>query len=340
MPLGRFRIVTVTAALALGAGLVAASVTGHAAPARAATASSVVSVPVFSPKLRVVGQVNLSAIAAAERPAERATERQGAPIARSAAAAASYRSVDNAIRSRAAKGTPKSLPNPAGGSLSTQNVPGEYGFSAMGGVQQADTKGGSDLEPPDQGLCAGNGYVMEFINNALAIYDKNGDQLVQPIGSAAAFRQPTSDFFSDPRCYYDASTQRWFYQEFIVGAFNSSGKLVTPSTQFEAVSNTSDPTGSYTVWAWNTTDGGTKGCPCFGDYDNLGADANGIYVATDEFGIDSGAYNGAVVYAISKGELETYSQTGILPTVYAYRLTSDPFGAPYIVAPNGSEVRR
>ena len=83
---------------------------------------------------------------------------------------------------------------------------------------------------------------MEFINNALAVYSQTGSQLVAPIGSATAFLQPTTDFFSDPRCYYDAPTKRWFFQEFIVGSFNASGQLVTPSTQFEAVSNTADPT--------------------------------------------------------------------------------------------------
>jgi len=175
--------------------------------------------------------------------------------------------------------------------LTTQNVPGENGFSAMGGIQQASTTGGFDLEPPDQGLCAGGGYVMEFINNALAIYDKNGTQLLPPIGSTSVFAQPTTDFFSDPRCYYDAPTKRWFVQEFIVGTVNSAGQQVTPSVQFEAVSNTQDPTGSYTVFSWDTTDAATGHCPCFGDYDNLGADANGIYVTTDEFGITSG-FNG------------------------------------------------
>jgi hypothetical protein len=136
-------------------------------------------------------------------------------------------------------------------------VPGETGFSALGGVQQASTTGGFDLEPPDQGLCAGGGYVVEFINNALAIYDKNGTQLLAPVTSSQVFGQPTTDFFSDPRCYYDAPTRRWFLQEFIVGTVNSAGQEVTPSIQFEAVSNTQDPTGTYTVYSWDTTDAST-----------------------------------------------------------------------------------
>ena len=108
--------------------------------------------------------------------------------------------------------------------LTNQNVPGTIGFAGLTNVLQATTHGGSDLEPPDQGLCAGGGYVMEFINNALAIYNKNGYQLVAPIGSADAFLQPTTSFFSDPRCYYDAPTKRWFYQEFTVGGINSVGQ--------------------------------------------------------------------------------------------------------------------
>jgi hypothetical protein len=333
-PFARLRFVTIAAAITLGMGLATASMTGQIISAAAGTASSRVNVSVFSPALNEVGQVNLSAAAASERPALMTSRRQGAPISRSAARSATrFREVDNAIVSHAAKGKPSSIPRAHTRSLSTKNVPGESGFSAMGGIQQAETTGGLDLEPPDQGLCAGGGYVMEFINNALAIYDRNGDQLLRPVGSPAAFLQPTSAFFSDPRCYYDASTQRWFYQEFTVGLFNSAGKLVTPSTQFLAVSNTPDPTGSYTVWSWDTTDTRTKGCPCFGDYDNLGADANGIYVATDEFGIDSGAYNGVIIYAISKALVETYAETGIPATVFGYRLTKDPFGQPYVVAP-------
>ena len=324
----RNRFLAGAASAALAVGVITAPLA-----ASASAASSVVHAPVFTVPLKKVGQVNLGALARSEHRKTVASQHQGAPLSRAAAQRARYRAVDSTLIRHTLRATPATTPNPPTTRLSSTNVPGEIGFSAMGGVQQAQTAGGVDLEPPDQGLCAGGGYVMEFINNALAIYGKDGEQLVAPIGSATAFQQPTSDFFSDPRCYYDAPTQRWFFQEFIVGSFNSAGRLVTPSTQFEAVSNTQDPTGSYTIYSWNTTDSATRGCPCFGDYDNLGADANGIYVTTDEFGIKSTAYNGAIVYAISKALLETAAQTGIAPTVFGYRLTKDPFGAPYIVAP-------
>jgi hypothetical protein len=334
VPFIRSRLLTATAAAALGVGVAAAPFAGQA-PALAAAGSSVVNVPVFTLPLNVVGQVNLGSLAKSEHRTPVATHRQGAPISKAAASGGSFRVVDSAIAARRPQGTPTNNPNPTATGLTTKNVPGENGFSAMGGIQQASTTGGFDLEPPDQGLCAGGGYVMEFINNALAIYDKNGTQLLPPVGSANVFAQPTTDFFSDPRCYYDAPTKRWFVQEFIVGTVNSAGQEVTPSVQFEAVSNTQDPTGSYTVYSWDTTDAATGHCPCFGDYDNLGADANGIYVTTDEFGITSG-FNGVIIYAISKEQLENVAQTGIVPPVFGYRITHDPFGQPEIIAPTST----
>ena len=337
----RTRLIAAAVIGTLGVGVTGASMLGQSSvPAGASTSSSVVAAPTFTPTLSIVGQVNLSSLAAAPVGSPVAESPQGAAVSPSSGA---YRAVDNSILAHAPTGT-ASVPSAPATPITNTNVPGETGFSAMGGVQQAGAKGGVDLEPPDQGLCAGGGYVMEFINNALAIYNQSGAQLMAPVGSTSAFLQPKTAFMSDPRCYYDAPTQHWFFQEFVVGALNSEGQVVTPSTQFLAVSTTADPTGSYTVYSFRTTDASTTGCPCFGDYDELGADNNGIYITTDEFGISSGAYNGVIVYAVSKETLELAAGGNVpLPTLFGYRLTKDPFGQPYIVAPTstppGAEIR-
>ncbi len=314
--------------------LVGVSLPSAGASAAAATVSSAVAAPTFPVALQTVGRVNLAKLSQAATTKGPAQSLQGETLA--GPASGSYRSVDNSIAAHAPRGTSTSEPSPATTPITDTNVTGEKGFSALGGVQQASTVGGVDLEPPDQGLCAGNGYVMEFINNALAIYTKNGAQLLAPIGSAEALLQPTTAFLSDPRCYYDAPTKHWFFQEFVVGTVNAKGREVTPSTEFVAVSATADPTGTYTIYSFDTTDTTTAGCPCFGDYDQLGADNNGIYIATDEFGIATPAYNGAIVYAISKENLETAAAEGFAVTGFGYRLTKDPFGQPYIVAPTST----
>ncbi|HEX3517198.1 MAG TPA: hypothetical protein VHT26_24670, partial [Trebonia sp.] len=159
---------TVTAVAALGLGMI----TSSAGPAMASARSSVVNAPVFTLPLHVVGQVNLSGLARAEHRQRVLTERQDAPISRATVGGGRYRAVDNALVTRHAARS-GSGPSPARRGLSTRNVPGEFGFAALSGVQQAATAGGVDLEPPDQGLCAGGGYVMEFVNNALAIYDES-----------------------------------------------------------------------------------------------------------------------------------------------------------------------
>ena len=294
---------------------------GAVSASPSAAQTSVVNAPTFVPKLTLIGTVNLSSFGPPAAPT----------TAGRSASSSSWKVVDQALVSHRPNGTAVA-PSAATSRLTSAQVPGEHGFAALNGVQQATANGGIDLEPPDQGLCAGAGFVGEFINNAFTVYSPSGSQLIPVIGSPAIFKQPSNAFFSDPRCYYDAPTGHWFLQEFIVGTV-SSGVATSPSLQFLAVSDTTDPTGSYHIWAWDTTDSSTAGCPCFGDYDNLGADNNGIYVATDEFSIAGPAFNGVVLYAVSKETIETFANTGILPTVFGFRLTKDFFGQPFIVAP-------
>lgn len=305
------RFLAVPAVAALGIGLATAPLTS------AASGTSVIKVPTFTLPLTRVGQVNLGAAARAQRRARPATR--------------SYLFIDNAILAHRPKGTPKTNPDPATTRLSTRNVRGEFGFGAVDSSQEAATYG-FDLEPPDQGLCAGGGYVMEFINDVVAIYNQHGVQLIPPVRSPTVFDRPNAAPV-DPRCYYDASTKRWFLQEFTLGRIDRAGKLISQSRQFEAVSDTQDPTGGYTVYSWVTTDAATAGCPCFGDYDNLGADSNGIYITTNELGLASGADNGVIIYAISKEQIENTAKTGIVPAVIGYRLARTPFGTPEVIAP-------
>lgn len=296
--------------------------------AQPAPRSSLAGVKTFTPTMNVVGTVNLTAVAAAQ--ARRDRTHRTVPGLR-------WRSVDRKVASyERAHGVAKSVPAPSTLPVTTTNVKGESGFVGLTGKDQAQANAGLDLEPPDQGLCAGQGDVGEFINNAFSLYEPDGVQLLPAIGSPAIFLQPSTAFFSDPRCYYDAPTQRWFLQEFIVGTTKPNGSEASPSLQFIAVSDTSDPAGSYVVWSIDTTDTAAKGCPCFGDYDQMGADANGYYIATDEFGISTPAYNGSIIYAISKQTLEAFDQTGIPPVPVGYRLTSDDFGQPYIVSPTST----
>ncbi len=183
-------------------------------------------------------------------------------------------------------------------------------FAGLSTVDNANANG-NVVTPPDQGLCAGHGYVMEAINSTLAVYSEKGAQLTTPESVNGFFgADPATTFLSDPRCYYDAPTQRWF-----LSMTNVLNFVTGRSNLVLAVSQTSDPTGAYSIYSIDTTDDGldgtpaNSGCttasPCFGDQPTLGADFNGVYLTTNEFGVFSGNFNGAQVYALSKTLLES-----------------------------------
>src|SRR5258708_9944191 len=50
------------------------------------------------------------------------------------------------------------------------------GFQGLNHYQQRYTRGGNQfsVEPPDQGLCAGNGFVVEVVNDVLNVYNASG----------------------------------------------------------------------------------------------------------------------------------------------------------------------
>ncbi|HXZ99515.1 MAG TPA: hypothetical protein VEK76_04120 [Candidatus Binatia bacterium] len=308
-------------ALLAGTAFILVGATTGAAPATAASPGSGVPYGVTRGQLTAAGAVNLRSLAA----------QQGGAMVPSPTTAGRYRAVDNQAVTYQPGRRSAALSATANFPVSSLQVPGESGFIGLTGPQQAAVNGDLDLEPPDQGLCAGQGLVGEFINNAFDVYTPSGVAEEAPVPSFAIFNQPADSFFSDPRCYYDAPTQRWILIEFVI-TVNSVLQVIPPATQFIAVSNTFDPLGTYNIYSFDTTDASTPNCPCFGDFDQLGVDDNGIYISTNEFG-DASGYNGVIIYALSKQLLETEKQTGISPTLFEYRLPSDFFGAPYHIAP-------
>jgi hypothetical protein len=173
-------------------------------------------------------------------------------------------------------------------------------FNGVSSLDSAQTNFGAEFEPPDQGLCAGNGFVLEPVNSAYRIYHTDGSTIVGPFNVNDIFNVGAAEFTSDPRCYFDASTNRWFVEIlFLNDSFTASSEDI-------AVSKTSDPTKMWTQYVIDTTDNGqpsSAGCPCFGDQPLLGIDANNIYISTNEFSIQGPQFNGAQIYAINKAQL-------------------------------------
>lgn len=173
----------------------------------------------------------------------------------------------------------------------------------MSSLDSAITNFGAEFEPPDQGLCVGNGFVVEPVNSAFTIYRRNGSVVTGPLNVNVLFNEGLLEFTTDPRCYFDAPTHTWFATILFISADNTEARTDI------AVNSSGDPTTPWSVYHLDATDDGTHGtpihagCPCFGDQPLIGIDRENIYIATNEFSILRPAVNGAQVYAISKRDL-------------------------------------
>lgn len=239
---------------------------------------------------------------------------------------------------------------------------GFLGFNGLSHVDQRLANGGNQfsLEPPDQGLCVGRGFVVEAVNNAIRVFDTHGNALAGVeglssfFGLATEFNRTTGvvgPFLSDPKCYYDRQSGHWFVSELMQDTGTNTG-ATGRSFNMLAVSKTTDPTDAFEVFKYDVTDDGLHGtanhagCPCFGDQPLLGADKYGIYQSTNEFG---SGLNGAQVYAISKAKLiaAAISSTARLPVVVHIDASQQlvPFGGlSYSIqpatSPGGNEEER
>jgi len=201
------------------------------------------------------------------------------------------------------------------------------------------TDGGNQFsaEPPDQALCVSPDFVMEDVNSVLQVYSPTGHPLLHgqagaphagPVGVSVNqfFGLPTSfvrpagpfgPFVSDPQCMYDAQLDRWFVVTLELGIDQNTAAFTGPSSILVAASTSSDPLGTYNVWSIDTTNNGTNGTPdhgcssgyCLGDYPQVGLNADGLFITTNEFdNLGNGEFHGTQMYAISKNDLAVGTQ--------------------------------
>ncbi|MDT4939514.1 MAG: hypothetical protein QOG80_3185 [Pseudonocardiales bacterium] len=227
-------------------------------------------------------------------------------------------------QSRATRGTP-----PPSGIAPTQTLGvtnASSGFQGINHYDQRTTDGGNQwsLVPPDQGLCAGDGQVVEAVNNAIRVYSTAGAALSDVVSNNQFFWHDHEIIratgiasihqVGDPSCVYDAGSDRFFYTVYD-GVSDTAGNPTGPSFIDIAVSPVGTALGAWSIYQLDTTDDGTDGtpshpnCPCFADYPHLGTDANALYITTNEYPTFGAGYDGANVYAIDKQALAAGTAT-------------------------------
>jgi hypothetical protein len=176
-------------------------------------------------------------------------------------------------------------------------------FNGVSSLDSEVTNFGAEFEPPDQGLCVGNGFVIDAVNSAFSIYRSNGKVVLGPLNINALFDEGFLEFTSDPRCFFDKATHTWVAIILFIRSDNAEARTDI------AVNHSGDPTTPWTVYHLEASDDGTlgqpnhAGCPCLGDQPLLGIDQQNVYVSTNEFSILGPEFNGAQIYALSKKQL-------------------------------------
>jgi hypothetical protein len=156
---------------------------------------------------------------------------------------------------------------------------------------------GFRVNPPDPvGEVGPNNYV-EMVNLAFAVYDKAGNKLLGPVDTGtlwSGFAVPDcTDPSGDPVVLYDQLTDRWILSQFTTSGLDDPSK---PFWNCVAVSTTSDPTGSYYRYAFQT-----ENFQFFPDYPKYGVWTDSYVLTTREFGPT--IEYGIGVYALEKNKM-------------------------------------
>ena len=212
---------------------------------------------------------------------------------------------------------------------------------------------GYDIEPPDQTLCAGNGYVMEVLNvGEMQVYDSSSLRPVSGVVSLDSLMGLTGLQWGsggDISCLYDSGNGgHWFITEFVSTTAEPEspfhGCFVGVSDACRegiAVSATDNPMGAYNVYFFDpnavNSDPG-KGY-LLNDFAKIGNTRDAFLLFYDEFNLNSATlpacpafgclgFNGAQEFAFNINAFElglsvsspsfnvAYENMGNAPSLY------------------------
>ena len=136
--------------------------------------------------------------------------------------------------------------------------------------------------PPDTNGDVGPNHYVQIVNTVFSVYSKTGARLTGPTPinniwksapNAAQFNCTTQSR-GDPIVQYDPLADRW-----LISQFNFPGEAVIapPYDQCIAISQTSDPTGTYYLYDFNYS------ATLFNDYPHFGVWSDAYYMSVNQF---------------------------------------------------------
>ena len=203
-------------------------------------------------------------------------------------------------------------------SLSSGGAVGVKGINAVdSGTLSTNPLG--DIEPADQGLCAGNGYVVETNNiGEILIFNTalQRKSAVIPLDTVMGLTARGWSSGGDPSCLYDQSNGgHWFFTEFVSATSEAVGGTFAgcfggaANTCYEgiAVSVGSSPFGPYNVYFLNANyNPNEPGYPfLLNDFAKIATTRDAFLLFYDEFPLLGPVpFNGVMEYAFNKNAFE------------------------------------
>jgi hypothetical protein len=166
-------------------------------------------------------------------------------------------------------------------------------------------------QPPDMALAASTTAVVQGVNTSVAVYNTSG--VLQPgwPKNAQAFFDvpnpgacdPSGPFLSDPRAIYDPADGRFWVAILQIEGALGLNNCPLQSTYWVAVSQTSDPNGSWNIYSFDMRFGTTN----IADYTQIGLDNQAFYFGGNMFNQFGSAYIWDEVFAANKRSMEAGS---------------------------------
>ena len=159
-------------------------------------------------------------------------------------------------------------------------------FDALSNQDNA-TAFGFRVSPPDTNMDVGPNHIVQTVNLLVRVFNKSGVPLTAPFKMSSLFSAlgngcATRDN-GDPIVLYDPLADRWLLSQFCT--------LASPNThQLIAISQTSDPTGSYFIYDFMMPNNR------FNDYPHLGVWPDGYYMTDNQFVGNTFAGGGAFAF--------------------------------------------
>jgi hypothetical protein len=163
-------------------------------------------------------------------------------------------------------------------------------------------------QPPDAALAASSSWVVEGVNTSFAVYDTSGVlQTGWPKTAQSLFNvpnpgscDPNGPFLENPRAFYDPTDGRfWVAIAQVEGAFGINF-CPEQSVYWVAVSQTSNPTGAWNVYAFNMRQGTTN----VADFTQTGLDGQAVYFGGNMFDLTGSIFQYDEIFAASKALME------------------------------------